>query len=117
MHKNIRYVCFMNNNKEFLSGTLNTIILALLKENGKMYGYEICSYTKEKTDNNILLTEGAIYPALHKLEKKGIIRSSKETVNGRVRKYYALNKSNLDVVNEKIDGLYQFTHFRLVNTQ
>ena len=96
-------------NKELLSGTLNTVILSLLKEHGQMYGYEICQHTKTQTDDLIQLTEGAIYPALHKLEKKGLIISTKKKVNGRVRKYYHLQTSKLDVINEKIEMLMQFT--------
>lgn len=104
------YTCAMEvlKNKEFLSGTLNTIILALLKEHGKMYGYEICQQAKEKTQNGIILTEGAIYPALHKLEKKGIILSSKAKVNGRTRKYYEIQLEHSQVVKEKIRALYDF---------
>jgi len=98
-----------NKNKEYLSGTLTTIILALLKENGKMYGYEICSMAKEKTRGSILLTEGAIYPALHKLEKKGILSSTKESYNGRIRKYYQIQKSQIPLVQEKIQSLYSFS--------
>ena len=99
----------MGSNKKFLNGTLNTILLALLKENGKMYGYEICLQTKEKTDNNILLTEGAIYPALHRLEKNGFIISSKEKVNGRTRKYYSLDTSSMYEIDAQIDLLSKFT--------
>ena len=98
----------MIQHKEFLSGTLNTIILALLKEQGKMYGYEICQQAKEKTQSGIVLTEGAIYPALHKLEKKGIIVSSKAKVNGRTRKYYEIQPAHSQVVEDKIQALYNF---------
>ena len=63
----------MDSNKKFLSGTLKTIVLALLRDNGRMYGYEICQKTKEATNNQINLTEGAIYPTLHRLEKEGLI--------------------------------------------
>jgi len=98
----------MIQHKEFLSGTLNTIILALLKEHGKMYGYEICQEAKEKTQNGILLTEGAIYPALHKLEKKGIITSSKAKVNGRTRKYYEIQPEHSKAIEDKIEALYSF---------
>lgn len=99
----------MDSNKKFLNGTLNTILLALLKENGKMYGYEICQLTKEKTENTILLTEGAIYPALHRLEKDGLLLSSKEKANGRTRKYYSLNSSASHKIDSQIDLLSQFT--------
>jgi len=103
----------MDSNKKFLNGTLNTIVLALLKDNGKMYGYEICQKTKTKTDNSILLTEGAIYPTLHRLEKEGLIISSKEKVNGRTRKYYSINVSSIQEVNSQIHLLSQFTgHLR-----
>ena len=103
----------MDSNKKFLNGTLKTILLALLKENGKMYGYEICQQTKEKTNNHILLTEGAIYPALHRLEKEGLISSSKEQVNGRTRKYYSVNINSMQEVDAQIDLLSQFTgHLR-----
>ena len=98
----------MIQHKEFLSGTLNTIILALLKEQGKMYGYEICQQAKEKTQSVILLTEGAIYPALHKLEKKGFIISSKAVVNGRTRKYYAIQPEHSQDIEDKINALYSF---------
>jgi DNA-binding PadR family transcriptional regulator len=103
----------MDSNKKFLNGTLNTIVLALLKENGKMYGYEICQKAKTKTDSHILLTEGAIYPTLHRLEKEGLIISSKEQVNGRTRKYYSINVSSLPQVDYQIHLLSQFTgHLR-----
>ena len=103
----------MDSNKKFLNGTLKTILLALLKEHGKMYGYEICQRTKEKTDSHILLTEGAIYPALHRLEKDGLIISSKAKVNGRTRKYYSLNLGSLPEIDSQINLLTQFTgHLR-----
>lgn len=110
MHSLIRYPCAMikHENKSLISGTLNSIILALLKENESMYGYEICCQVNEKTKNNIQLKEGAIYPALHKLEKKGLITSEKKEVNGRVRKYYAIVKSKQKIAEEQIKQTYQF---------
>lgn len=99
----------MDSNKKFLNGTLKTILLALLRENGKMYGYEISQMTKERTNHKLLLTEGAIYPALHRLEKDGLIISSKEKVNGRTRKYYSVNTSSLPEIDSQINLLSQFT--------
>lgn len=98
----------MKTSKEFLSGTLSTLILALLKDNGQMYGYEICQLTKKLTNDDIQLTEGAIYPALHKLEKKGLITSTKEKVNGRMRKYYAIPKTSASIVDQQIELLSNF---------
>jgi len=49
---------------ELLKGTLQTILLKVLKDNGKMYGYEITQRVKELSAGSILLTEGALYPTL-----------------------------------------------------
>lgn len=95
---------------DFLKGTLSTIILSLLNEHGKMYGYEICTKTKELSKNHVILTEGAIYPSLHKLEKKGIITSSKEKVNGRIRKYYSIAEAKESFVTDQINALETFIH-------
>lgn len=51
-------------NSELIKGTLKTIILKLLKENKKMYGYEITQKVKELTGDRIQLTVGALYPPL-----------------------------------------------------
>ncbi|NAS31106.1 PadR family transcriptional regulator [Flavobacteriaceae bacterium R38] len=99
----------MKTRKEFLSGTLSTIILGLLKENDKMYGYEICQVTKQRTNNEIVLTMGAIYPSLYKLEKEGYIKSSKEIVNGRSRKYYSLNPTTINDIDNRIASLLNFS--------
>jgi PadR family transcriptional regulator PadR len=47
---------------ELLKGTLQTIVLKVLKDNGRMYGYEITQRVKELSDDRILITEGALYP-------------------------------------------------------
>ncbi|MCL4162624.1 UNVERIFIED_CONTAM: hypothetical protein GTU68_057545, partial [Idotea baltica] len=54
-------------------GSLVTIILKLLNEHDKMYGYEITQKVKDITKNELQLTEGALYPALHKLEAQGLL--------------------------------------------
>jgi DNA-binding PadR family transcriptional regulator len=56
-----------------LKGSLQTILLKLLHENGKMYGYEITQKVKVITNGEIKLTEGAIYPSLHKLVAEGLL--------------------------------------------
>lgn len=83
------YLCFMYS-KELLKGTLKTIILRLLSNNGRMYGYEITQKVKELSAGELQLTEGALYPTLHKLEAEGLLTTEKIKVGGRVRKYYKL---------------------------
>ncbi|MGB0166214.1 MAG: PadR family transcriptional regulator [Luteibaculum sp.] len=66
------------------------MLLSLLDEQGRMYGYEITQIVKQRSNGEIVLTEGALYPSLHKLEATGLVETSKEKTNGRVRKYYSL---------------------------
>ena len=54
--------------KEFIRGTIKTLVLKLLSEKKKMYGYEISARVMELSRNEIQLTYGALYPILYKLE-------------------------------------------------
>ena len=47
---------------------------------------------KELTEGELEMTEGALYPLLHKLEADGLIFSETQEVNGRSRKYYLLTE-------------------------
>jgi len=100
------YICPMYSS-ELIKGTLKTIILKLLKSHGKMYGYEITQRVKELTKNKIQITEGALYPTLHLLEKNGEVETETENIGKRVRKYYTITpKGNVTVdlkVNEFMD--------------
>jgi len=73
-----------------LKGSIQTIILKLLEDRKKMYGYEISQKVKEITRGEIILKEGALYPALHKLETDGFLETYTEVFENRVRKYYSL---------------------------
>ena len=73
-------------------GTLQNIILKLLASDAKMYGYQLTQRAKELTKGELEMTEGALYPILHKLESDGIIFSEIQNVNGRDRKYYLLTE-------------------------
>lgn len=76
--------------KELTKGTLQPIILKLLGDNEKMYGYEITQRVKELTKGKIDISEGALYPILHKLEADGIVETEKVYIGKRVRKYYTI---------------------------
>jgi PadR family transcriptional regulator, regulatory protein PadR len=101
------YYCVMYS-KDLIKGTLQTIILKLLEQNKRMYGYEITQRVKELTKGKIEITEGALYPTLHKLEAAGILRTEKKFIGKRVRKYYTLTKAGTSVVTEKVNELADF---------
>lgn len=78
--------------QQLYKGSLNTIIMKLLEQNNKMYGYEIAQKVKEITQGEMNITEGALYPALHKLEAEKNVEVETDKVDGRIRKYYKLTK-------------------------
>ncbi|MFY8128225.1 MAG: PadR family transcriptional regulator [Chitinophagaceae bacterium] len=80
------------NKSSLYKGCLEPILLKLLKDNGKMYGYQITQKVKELTLNELQITEGALYPLLHKLESDGILETEIEYIGNRIRKYYTLTK-------------------------
>ena len=76
--------------RELLKGSTPLLLLSLLCE-GPMYGYQIIETVRQRTGGTYTLKEGALYPALHKLEATEFISSYWETQeNGRERRYYAL---------------------------
>ena len=76
--------------KELLKGTLEVIVLKVLSENEKMYGYELSQRVKGETEGKIHLKDGSLYPALHKLTKDGLLTYEEVMIGKRVRKYYKL---------------------------
>ncbi|WP_294296481.1 PadR family transcriptional regulator [uncultured Chryseobacterium sp.] len=81
---------FILKKNSLYKGTLQNIILKLLAKEVKMYGYQITQRAKELTQGELEMTEGALYPLLHKLEAEGMITSQIQKINGRDRKYYLL---------------------------
>jgi PadR family transcriptional regulator PadR len=93
---------------ELLKGSLQTIILKLLAEHGRMYGYEITQRVKELSGSEIQLTEGALYPTLHKLEAEGLLVTETVNIGKRIRKYYALTPQGKDTANARVQEFMDF---------
>ena len=95
-------------NKKLLSGTLSTIILKLLQDHDEMYGYEIVQKVKELTRDQLQINEGALYPALHKLEASGLLTVEYKQYQNRVRKYYRLTEEGTKETQTQLDDLRAF---------
>ena len=93
---------------ELIKGTLKTIVLKLLADNRKMYGYEITQKVKEITGGRIQITEGALYPTLHSLEDEGLVSTETEYIGKRMRKHYVLTKEGKQSTKEKVNELAEF---------
>ena len=87
--------------RELLKGSTPLLLLSLLAD-GPMYGYQIIDIVRKRTRGSYTLKEGALYPALHKLEAAELITSYWETqTNGRERRYYALLPAGIQFLEAK----------------
>ncbi len=93
---------------ELVKGTLKTIVMKLLTDNKKMYGYEITQRVKELTADKIQITEGALYPTLHALEAEGLLTTQTEYIGKRVRKYYSLSPTGKTRTKERVSEMADF---------
>lgn len=98
----------MKKNNKLYKGTLLNIVLKLLSKEGKMYGYQMTQKAKLLTEGELEMTEGALYPILHKLEADGIIESEIVITNGRERKYYFLTEKGKGIQVEKEQEVLSF---------
>ena len=94
--------------KELTKGTLQPIILNLISSRDKMYGYEITQEVKKITMGKIDISEGALYPILHKLEAQGVLETEKIYIGKRVRKYYNVTKSGKEKAIEVTQEINDF---------
>ena len=77
---------------EALKGHLDLILLSAL-EQGPAYGYLIVSQIEEGSEGRLRLSDGTIYPALHRLERAKLLTSYYEVNAGRRRRVYQLTSA------------------------
>ncbi|MDX9946785.1 MAG: helix-turn-helix transcriptional regulator [Bacteroidales bacterium] len=93
---------------QLYSGSLKTIVLKLLKEEGRMHGYAMTRRVDEITGGKIKLTYGALYPILHKLEHEKAVVATTGVHNNRTRVYYSLTPKGESQAILKIRELKEF---------
>lgn len=85
-----------NLSKDLTAASSIPVILSILSR-GESYGYAIIQQVHMLSDGKVSWTDGMLYPVLHKLEKRGLIRSewrvAEET--GRRRRYYQVTEKGL----------------------
>ncbi len=78
--------------KELVAASAEPLILSLLSK-GENYGYAIIQEIKARSGNKLQWTDGMLYPVLHRMERKGWIKSRwEETTGRRRRKYYSIKE-------------------------
>jgi PadR family transcriptional regulator, regulatory protein PadR len=77
---------------QFLKSAVEMLILEVASE-GPTYGYALAQTVGERSDGYFELKEGSLYPALHRLERQKLLKSSWREADGRRRKYYELTEA------------------------
>ena len=86
---------------DLLQGTLELLILRTLAT-GQKHGYEIAGWIHTASAEALSVEEGALYPALHRLELRGLLTSAWDvSANNRRAKYYRLTTAGRKVLREK----------------
>ncbi len=76
-------------NRERLKGNLDLLLLSVLSA-GPAHGYAVITSLRARSEGAFDLPEGTVYPALHRLERTGLLASSWADADGRRRRVYAL---------------------------
>jgi PadR family transcriptional regulator PadR len=80
----------MKTSPDLLRGALEPVILEVIA-GGATYGYEIAKAIEQTSGGQLLAQEGTLYPALHRLEKRGLLAAEWSlSPEGRQRKHYSL---------------------------
>jgi PadR family transcriptional regulator PadR len=87
-----------------LQGTLELLILKALSR-GPAHGYGVASWIEQATDDALRVEEGSLYPALHRMERKGWIEAEWGfSENNRKAKYYRLTSGGRAAFRAKTRG-------------
>ena len=99
----------MDQTTEVLKGTLDLMILKALSW-GPMHGYGVVQWLKRTTDTALQVEDGAMYPALHRLERKGWIEAEWGiTENSRRAKYYELTRAGRTQLKREVASWTRFS--------
>jgi DNA-binding PadR family transcriptional regulator len=86
---------------ELVKGSIDSLLLCLLGQR-PMYGYEIIKELEDKSQGYFKFKEGTLYPALHRLEKTGLLTGKWEvTSGGRQRRYYHITVKGNGILAER----------------
>ncbi len=95
------------------TGSTAVMVLRLLVEK-PMYGYQIVKELEARSEGYFDLEQGTLYPALHRLEKDGLVDSKWEVVeDGPSRKYYSITDTGRTELEQSAKQWSDFSHHLL----
>ncbi|RFU62296.1 PadR family transcriptional regulator [Peribacillus saganii] len=86
--------------KEMMKGSIDLLLLSLISQKD-LYGYEITKILKQLSDERYEMSEGTLYPALKRLERKLAIESYWSQTEAGRRKYYKITETGLAELAQK----------------
>jgi PadR family transcriptional regulator, regulatory protein PadR len=93
-----------NDRVEFLPGTLDLIVLRTLSSMGPQHAYGIAARIEQLSTGPVRLNQGSLYPALVRLEQKGLIKGVwRTTENNRDARYYAITPAGGRELSAQVD--------------
>lgn len=94
----------MTDGLSILPGTVERLTLGALVHGGRMHGFEVLRWIEERSEGELLVEEGALYPALHRMEKRGWIAGTwGVSEKGRRAKYYVASAAGRAALTEAND--------------
>src|SRR3954447_21541231 len=85
--------------REQLKGHLDLLLLSVLS-GGAAHGYAIITSLRKRSDGAFDLPEGTVYPALHRMEEAGLLRSYWDEASGRRRRLYEITAAGATALSE-----------------
>lgn len=95
--------------QDLMKGSIDSLLLCLLTEK-PMYGYEIIKELSRRSQGYFKFKEGTLYPALHRLENRGLIEGKWQMLpSGRQRRYYQVTEKGYAIIGERKSQWEEFT--------
>ena len=92
------------NKSNFKKGSVEMLLLHLLKTEGDCYGYQLSQLINQRSNGVLVIPEGSMYPTLYKLIDNNYITDYKKVVGKRMnRVYYHLEESGKERLNELVE--------------
>ena len=91
----------MPQRRELIKGSIDSLLLCLVAQQ-PMYGYQIIKELARRSQGYFKFKEGTLYPALHRLERAGLILGRWQVLpSGQQRKYYHITDKGLSILVER----------------
>ncbi len=85
---------------ELVKGSTELLVLSLLRARA-LHGYELIKEIRARSEGNLRVGEGSLYPLLHRLEREGMVRAEWGGATGRDRRYYQLTPKGQAALDER----------------